>query len=72
MSQYIYLFRSIRYNSDINMNIKKASEKLLRTPTMDVCTYKRLKMNLPSIKKTPPIKLYNILEIKMVQINECN
>ncbi len=51
MSQYIYLFWSIRYNSDIDMNIKKASEKLLRTPTMDVCTYKRLKNELAKYKK---------------------
>ncbi len=50
------------------MNIKKASEKLPRTATMDVCTYKRLK-NAFAKYIIPPIKLYNILEIKMVQVN---
>ncbi len=62
-------FRSIRYNSDIDINIKKASEKLPRMPTMDVCTYKHLKIEFAKYIILPPIKLYNILEIKTVQIN---
>ncbi len=51
------------------MNIKKASEQLPRTPTMDVCTYKRLKNEFAKFIIPPPIKLYKICEIKMVQIN---
>ncbi len=49
------------------MNIKKASEKLPRMPTMDICTYKKNEFAKYIIP--PHIKLYNILEIKMVQIN---
>ncbi len=43
------------------MNIKKASEKLPRMPTMDVCTYKHLKIEFAKYIILPPIKLYNIL-----------
>ncbi len=46
--------------SDIDMNIKKSSEKLPRTPIMDVCNYKRLKNEFAKYIISP-IKLYNIL-----------
>ncbi len=41
----------------------------IRTPTMDVCTYKCLKNEFAKYLIPPPIKLYSILEIKMVEIN---
>ncbi len=47
------------------MNIKIASEKLPRTPPKDVCTYKYLKNEFAKYIIPRPIKLYNILEIKI-------
>ncbi len=47
-------------------NILKSLRKIA---TMDVCTYKLLKNEFAKSVKPPPIKLYNILKLKMVQIN---
>ncbi len=47
--------------------IKKSLIKTARMPTTDVCTYKLMKNDLPSL--WTPIKLYNILGGKTAQIN---